>query len=84
MEKRIVEVTITQVQYRQQTMEVEVDDSISDDDICEALAWTEFEIDDDVEWIDASEYYNEDDIPGVDSDRYDVYRGDEHVTGGHL
>jgi len=84
MKKRRVEVTVTQVQYRQQTIEVDIDDSVSDDDICEELAWDEFEIDDNIEWIDASEYYEEDDIPNVDSNRYDVYRGNKHVTGGHL
>jgi hypothetical protein len=83
MKKRRVTVTITEVQYRTQEIEVDVPKEIEDDDVCEFLIYTDFEVDDDVEW-ETYDGYEENDIAGVDSDRFDVYRGGEQVTGGHL
>lgn len=81
---RKITIGITEVQYRQQTFEIIVPDEIKDDDVFDFLCGIEHECDDDVEWEDCSSSYEEDDIPGVDSNRYDVYRNDKQVTGGHF
>jgi len=85
MNKRKVTIGITEVQYRTETQEVKVPDEIKDDDVCEWLCdhVYGFECSEDAEW-ESWDGYDEDDIPGVDSDRYDVYRNGKQVTGGHL
>lgn len=80
---RKVTVSITEVQYRQQTFEVIVPDDIDNDHICDYLCNTEYEIDENVEW-ESVDSYDEDQIMGIDSDRFDVYQNGKQVTGGHL
>ena len=85
MEKRHVIMTITKVAYKQQSFDIEVPKEIKDDEIYDYLVENagEYEVDDTIEWERTFDY-KEDDIPGVDSDRYDVYRGGKQVMGGHL
>lgn len=80
--KRKVIITLTEVAYRHQTIEIEVDESVDDDDVGETIDFGAYEIDENVEWIHVDSY-DDGDLPGVDSDRFDVWRGKEQMTGGH-